>query len=300
MTVKINVAISAFIFLLFMQGYSQVDSTSMRTDTAIMHVPGIRNRAPLKPEISKSDIYKLKPIVDIPIIAVGTGFSLYAFTIIYDKPPSTVEEINNLDRSDINGFDRWAIYPYSSSLNNMGNYEFHASIPLPVILFLITKDTRKDFFKLSYLYWEALSITGLFGSGAPYFIDRHRPYAYTTETPMEKRIIPNAKNSAFSGHVEVVATSVFFAAKVYSDYYPETKLMMFSMASVATAGMAYMRLKGGQHFPSDVLVGAALGTLSGILVPHFHKHKLIKNSAINITPFNIGGAQGLRLIYSFK
>jgi ketol-acid reductoisomerase len=58
---------------------------------------------------------------------------------------------------------------------------------------------------------------------------------------MEQRQVQNAKNSAFSGHVEVVATSTFFIAKVYSDYYPEKKLMMFGMASVATGGMAYMR-----------------------------------------------------------
>jgi membrane-associated phospholipid phosphatase len=292
-----SIAFSAFIFLFLIRSYSQVDSTSMPTDTtAINNVSETRRLETIKLK-RKTNIYTLKPAIDIPIIAIGTGFSLFAFTTIYDKPPSTEEEINNLKRSDINAFDRWAIYPYSNSLSNISAYEFHGSIPLPVILFLITKETRQDFWKLSFLYWEALSITGLFGSGAPYFIDRHRPYAYTSETPMEKRMIPNAKNSAFSGHVEVVATSVFFTAKVYSDYYPETKLMVFGLASVATGGMAYLRLKGGQHFPSDVLIGAALGTLSGILVPHFHKHKLIKNPDLSITPFNSGRSKGLSLTY---
>lgn len=263
-----------FIFL-FLSGYSQDDS-------------------------QKESVYTLKPAVDIPIIAIGTGFSLYAFTIIYDKEPSTVEEINSLNVNDINTFDRWSIYPYRNATHTISAIEFHAAIPLPLILFAITKDTRHDFWKLSFLYWETLSITGLFGAGAPYFIDRHRPYTYTSETPMEKRQSPNAKNSAFSGHVEVVAASTFFIAKVYSDYYPNKKLMMFSLASVATGGMAYLRLVQGMHFPSDIIIGAAIGTLSGILVPHYHKTKSTKNSSLGIMPYSTGDINGLVLTYKLK
>ena len=98
----------------------------------------------------------------------------------------------------------------------------------------------------------------------------------------------------------MIATSTFFIAKVYSDYYPETKLMAFGLASVATGGMAYLRIKGGMHFPSDVVIGTAIGTLSGILVPHFHKHRLIKNPAMSIVPYSAGDTHGLVLTYRFK
>jgi len=117
---------------------------------------------------------------------------------------------------------------------------------------------------------------------------------------MEQRQVQNAKNSAFSGHVEVVATSTFFIAKVYSDYYPDTKLVMYGLATVLTGGMAYTRLMGGMHFPSDVLIGAAIGTLSGILVPHFHKTKSTKAPDISILPYSTGDARGLILTYKLK
>ena len=38
-------------------------------------------------------IYKLRPGSDIPITAIGTGWSLYAFTKIYSKERSSEEDI---------------------------------------------------------------------------------------------------------------------------------------------------------------------------------------------------------------
>src|SRR5678816_4191986 len=82
---------------LFFAGYSQSDS-------------------------KKESVYTLKPGVDIPIIAVGTAWSIYAFTKIYNKTPPTVEQIQGLKTSDINAFDRWAVYPYSKSLDDLSYY----------------------------------------------------------------------------------------------------------------------------------------------------------------------------------
>ena len=39
----------------------------------------------------KTPVNKLRPAVDIPATAVGTAWSLYAFTKIYSKEPSSVE-----------------------------------------------------------------------------------------------------------------------------------------------------------------------------------------------------------------
>ena len=291
-------------FLLFFHsGYSQMDSLSLVPDKAswksgnsVSQQLLVSNTNPAK----KAPVYDLKPAVDIPVIAFGTLFTLYATTKIYTKGASTEEEILNLKTSDIIPFDQWSVHPYSQSMDEFSYIPFDASFAFPLVMFLVKKDTRQDFWKLSFLYWEALSVTGIFGAGAPYFIDRYRPYAYTSETSMEQRQVQNAKNSAFSGHVEVIATSTFFIAKVYGDYYPGSKWVMYGFASVATAGMAYLRIKGGMHFPSDVLIGAAIGSLSGILVPHFHKHKLLKNPNMSIMPFYKEGSKGFSFTLNLR
>jgi len=82
--------------------------------------------------------------------------------------------------------------------------------------------------------------------------------------------------------VALVGTTTFFAAKVFSDYHPNSKLRpyLWTAAALATGTTGYLRYRSGRHFPSDILVGAAVGTLSGILVPQFHKVKFIKNENV--------------------
>src|SRR5687767_9479872 len=73
---------------------------------------------------TKGTVYKLKPAADIPIIATGTAWSLYAFTKIYSKEPSSVEKILSLKTSDINAFDRWAVNAFSKKIDSISYYPF--------------------------------------------------------------------------------------------------------------------------------------------------------------------------------
>src|SRR4029079_7383832 len=109
-----------FAFLLFYINASAQNDTSgvktMPADTIIVDtmkaltVPTYNiQEAPVK----KQPVYKLKPIVDIPITVIGTSWSLYAFSKIYSKPKSDEEKILSLDRNNVNAFDRGAIRPLS-------------------------------------------------------------------------------------------------------------------------------------------------------------------------------------------
>ena len=251
-------------------------------------------------KVSVDPVYRLKASRDIPVFAVGAAWSGYAFTKIYSKDRSSVDKILSLDKNDINGFDRWAVRPYSEKFGNHSNLIFGGSMPLPV-LFLFCNNTRKDFFKLTFLYLEAMSITGLLYTGSVYLTNRYRPYAYSDETPMTWRTRGGAKNSFYAGHVALVATSTFFMAKVYADYNPDSKIkwLFYTVAGAATGTIAYWRHRGGFHFPSDILLGITQGTLTGILVPHFHKNKLIKDSRLGLLPYSDGQATGLTVVYNF-
>lgn len=286
---------------LYISSFSQEDSLKVnKIDTlAIRDTVAIDSSVNSSVE-KKQQVYKLKAAVDIPLFAVGAGWSAYAFTEIYSKDRSTEEQILALDKNDINRFDRWAVRPYSEDLGTASDYIFYGSMALP-LLFLSAKETRNDFFKLSFLYLEAMSVTGLLYTGSVYLTNRYRPYAYSDETEMSWRTRGGAKNSFYAGHVALVATSTFFMAKVYADYYPASKAkwMFYSVAGLATGTMAYLRHKGGFHFPSDILLGVAQGTLSGILVPHFHKNRLIKNPNVRIVPYSNGESSGLAMTYKF-
>jgi len=224
--------------------------------------------------VKNTKVYKLKPGADIPITAIGTGWSLYAFTEIYSKEESSEEKILSLNVNDIPSFDRHGASVYHPEADNVGNALFYGSMGLPIVL-LFDKDIRRDAAKIAFLYLESMSVTGLLYTGSVYLADRYRPYAYNPEVPMDKRTRGGAKNSFYAGHVALVGTSTFFIAKVLTDYHPDwkAKWVPFTAAALATGTTGLMRYRGGQHFLSDILLGTTLGTLAGILVPEFHKNK---------------------------
>jgi len=76
------------------------------------------------------------------------------------------------------------------------------------------------------------------------------------------------------------------------------KWLPYTIASGATLAAAYLRHRGGRHFPSDILIGTTLGPLVGILTPHFHKNKLLENSGLTIMPFT-GRSHGISIVYNF-
>ncbi|HEY0432601.1 MAG TPA: phosphatase PAP2 family protein [Chitinophagaceae bacterium] len=278
--------------LLSLLSFAQGDSARMAgADT-------LQQTHPLRTKIPTVRVYHLKAAADIPLFAIGAGWSGYAFTQIYNKKHSTEEEILGLNKRNINAFDRWAVRPFSKSLDRTSYYPFFASMPLPVAF--LFGDTRKDFFKLTFMYLEAMSVTGFLYTGSVYLFDRYRPYVYSDQTTMEQRTRGGAKNSFFAGHVALVATSTFFMAKVYADYHPEShaKWVLYTVAGAATATTGYLRYRAGQHFPSDILLGMAQGTATGLLVPQLHKVRLLKNERLSFMPFGTGRSMGFAMTYN--
>jgi membrane-associated phospholipid phosphatase len=246
------------------------------------------------------EVYKLKAASDIPITAIGTGWSLYAFTKIYSKDRSSEEKILSLDKNDIPSFDRRGADVYHPKADELGDMLFYGSMPLPIIL-MLDKEIRKDGLKTAILYLESMSITGLLYTGSVYLTDRYRPYAYNPNVPMSERTRGGAKNSFFAGHVALVGTSTFFIAKVLNDYHPDSKVkwLPFTLAGLATGTTAIMRYRGGQHFLSDIIIGTVVGTLTGILVPHVHKNKDIKDRRLSFTASYLGNTPQFGIVYKF-
>src|SRR6476646_2861035 len=194
----------------------QQSSTTTQPDTATQ-----KNVVAEQPVSTPADgehrqVYKIKPGLDIPITVVGGCWTLYAFSQIYHRSHSTVEQINALNPDNINGFDRWAYKTFSQKAATTSDYFLYGAMPLPLFL-LFDKSIRSDFGKIGLLYLEAMAVTGTLYSTAAISANRYRPYAYNPAAPMSLRQGGGAKNSFFAGHVALVGTSTFFIAKVFSD-----------------------------------------------------------------------------------
>jgi len=243
--------------------------------------------------------YRIKKSVDIPLIVGGAAYTLYGFGQIQNKDGSTLQQVQDLRESNINWFDRWAVHPYSKNTDNASYIPFFVAMPLPLAVFGIDKKMRKDFWQLSSLYAEAMIMTGVLYTSAVHFVNRYRPLVYRSESPVDTRRSANSRNSFFAGHVALVATSTFFIAQAYADYHPDShcKWLFYTGAGVLTAGTGYLRNKAGEHFPTDIALGTAIGTLSGLLTPALHRTKLMRNHRLSILPFGGQQSQGLALLY---
>ena len=145
-------------------------------------------------------------------------------------------------------------------------------------------------YSITSIKFGALSICQLFT------IDRARPLSYNQELTNEERTADGTLNSFYSGHTSSVAVASFFMAKVMSDVYRlnlSQKLMLYSLAAAPPALTAFLRVKAGKHFRSDVLVGGVVGAVTGVLVPLLHK----RERKLKIMPSINSRVKGLTLTY---
>ena len=245
--------------------------------------------------------YKLNLAVDLPLTLFGVAGSAYGFSKIGKKEGADSLTIIQLDKNDIAKINRSAAGNYDEKAKALSDKIFFASFPLPIV-FLLDKTIRQDALTYGTLYMQALGLNGtLYANGAGH-IDKFRPLAYGgDDVPFSEKTRGNAKNSFPGGHPSVTAVSMFFMAKTWSDYHPDSKLkpVFYGAAGVATLTNAYLRYRAGKHFPTDLFVGVSMGTALGILVPHYHKKERKGKKQIDLGGFNGPGYNGVSMRVTF-
>ncbi len=240
---------------------------------------------------------------ELPYLVAGiglmsSGFMLQALNI---TGPFTIEEIYGLDKNNVNPFDRPATYNWNPDMATASNYLALGAMALPAF-FLSTKHTRSQLGSLVVMGIEVGMINYGITLSVKNLANRTRPYVYNPDVPLEERTGHDSKTSFFSGHTSNAAAFSFFFAKVLSDYHPNMKtglkVAMWTVAVAVPASTAYLRVKSGKHFNTDVIAGFVVGATTGWLVPHLHKKKK-QVSAFSAFPTTIFGRPGMYLSYRF-
>jgi membrane-associated phospholipid phosphatase len=107
---------------------------------------------------------------------------------------------------------------------------------------------------------------------------RQRPFVHFAEPGVDVGV-SGANKSFFSGHASGVFSTVFALARVYSDRQdPQTRWVWIVGLPVA-AYTGYLRIAADKHYATDVLTGAAAGSVLGWIVPGYVKHRQAQPSA---------------------
>ncbi len=219
--------------------------------------------------------YEWKWVKDGIWTGTGIGVSYYGLHLIRSKKDISIEKMNSYNKNDINFIDRWVAGNSSLKAIDMGNIPFGIAFATPFAM-LIDDEINDHTGMVLGMYLESLVTTASFYTITAGLVNKARPYVYDQNISDARRISKNAQRSFYSGHVAAAATATFFAAKVYSDFHPDSSAKPYFWIGAATipAVVGYYRLQAGQHFLTDVLLGYGLGAAVGILVPELHKIKI--------------------------
>ena len=208
-------------------------------------------------------------IMGVGMFSFGVGIYLNSTVKAH-----TLEDILDLTPDDVNSFDRVSTRNYSKKAAGYSDIVFYSSIALP-LFYLTDQKCKSKFSQIAMLYGESLFLTMGLTNLVKFSAERTRPFVYNDDVPNELKIEKNARLSFFSGHTSVSANNYFFMAKIYNDFFPESKLrpLVWAIAATVPAVNGYLRVKAGKHFPTDVITGYLVGATIGVLVPHLHKKK---------------------------
>lgn len=210
----------------------------------------------------------------------------------------TVDQIARLDRTDINRFDRNATYHWNRSMDKTSNILYKSLPYLPAIVVIpeLAKKQWNNSLTVGVMYLEVFWLTTGVTNITKSLSGRIRPYLYNTSFTPEERFqfqnteAPTASTSFISGHSSRTFAFAVFTSKTFTDIYGKGTLSTIVWATSLSAASltAYSRVAAGEHFPTDVLAGAIVGSAIGYLIPVFHKNTP-DNLSVSVMPgyFNV-------------
>ena len=169
-----------------------------------------------------------------------------------------------LDSTIRNHLVAWSDSTPARNLRKLGDF---AQMSGPVVGTLVgihgwaaDNDKSKE---TAYLSYETFLWAGAIESTVKYVVGRERPF----KTANSYSFIPFSGNYSFpSGHT----TEAFAAATVFSEQYPHWYVYVPSYGIAASVG--YSRLYANQHWFSDVVAGAIIGTSVSHILRKRHRH----------------------------
>ena len=227
--------------------------------------------------------FQLDPVRES--ILLGTGLTTYSAGWIYQSRITglSVHQVMRLE-DELMDLDKWAIEQNSAAARLGSDIGLGLGHLTPLVLYL-SPDTKGDRGIITIMYLETMSLTLALTGWTKRLVLRPRPFTYNTEVAISKKLSKDARYSFFSGHTSMSAAACFFTASVWSRYHPDSKWKpaVWTLAASIPAMTGYFRVKSGKHFPTDVIIGYAVGAGMGLLIPLIHRTDKKKSNDMRIS-----------------
>lgn len=214
--------------------------------------------------------FKLNPVNDG--VQIGTSVALAGSALLCDKVfkiKDSTFNAENLNPSQIPMMEQFFMRPYSKGLDITGTVVCGSILLGPAIFAMVPSN---EWAAIGVMYAESLAYAYGFKQWGKLLVSRTRPYMYFDDYPQEY-VDDGDWNCSFpSGHTTLAFTGAAFTSYVFNQYFPDSKwryaVYGISFGVAFTTGA--LRMASGNHFFTDVLTGAIIGTVCGFVVPYMH------------------------------
>jgi membrane-associated phospholipid phosphatase len=240
--------------------------------------------------------FTIDPVSDGVITAAGFGFAgilglVLSTGEIQPTPPPKNPTTGLPDDSILISIDRGAVsQTFDPNANTFSDIGLYSAIGFTLVDTVMSgiRDGWDAGLVDAVMYAESLSLTLTITDITKIAVRRPRPFDYKNPDSTT-----NSDLSFFSGHASTLGAitgTATYLAFVRSPHSVRPWITLI-VGTALTAFVSYERVRGGDHFPTDVITGAMAGGAIGVLVPHLHRHKTeAPNVWIGAVP--VPGAEG--------
>jgi len=221
--------------------------------------------------------YFLRLDVDSATLALGAvlwgGTSLIGSTTL--QPPFCGNTLTSTcDRSGLNALDRLALDHSSTAARTAA--DIISFVPIAYLgLDMLDVGPRnwKTYLTDLWVVAEALAWNGAVQDIVRRAVRRPRPFLYSPGVYPDERNTAEAGLSFYSGHTSFAFALATSCSYTFTLRHPHSKWRWVVWpALMAVASIEpILRVYSGDHFPTDVIVGAVAGSAIGVLFPALHR-----------------------------
>jgi len=218
--------------------------------------------------------YDLETGREVALTAAGVGLVAASLLLQHHHVPLSEVEIAALRTGDLPAFDRSAAARWSPGAARASDWLQTVALLSPAVV-LVDSGPQANVTPLTVAYLETVALNNGIVGLLKTLVSRNRPLVYNPDPrvpPAEKQRL-FARRSFPSGHAANAFAGAMFLGEVYAGLHPDSASRHWvrygSLGLAAATG--YLRYAAGVHFPSDILVGAAIGAAVGWAVPRLHE-----------------------------
>ena len=218
-----------------------------------------------------------QPYLEVPLLVVGAGSWIVTETVFKrDLAPATCRWCapNAVDAS-VRTALLWHRPATADTLSNLGAYAAAPALALSGLLVAAYRDGRSEQLPVDLLVVaESVAVAMDLDQAVKFTIGRERPFVHAL-APSQKLLThaPDDNNVSFySGHSSWTFALATAAGTVALMHGYRLAPWILGVGLAIAASTAYLRIAADQHYLTDVLTGAAMGSAFGVGLPYLLHH----------------------------